>query len=152
MQTPQSITYYAQRWTPYRVDFAAYSVLVVDDEPVARRTLVQALRSIGFFRIDQAVDGESALAKLRGGEGYDVAISDIGMRPMDGVAFLERIRAEPSAHIRGIPVLFVTGASDIDTVRRASGLSPAGYVLKPAGPERLSQRLAAVLNLTPSGQ
>jgi two-component system chemotaxis response regulator CheY len=140
------MSYYAQRHTPYRVDFAAHSVLVVDDEPVARRTLVQALKSIGFFRIDQAVDGETALAMLRSGERYDVAISDIGMKPMDGVAFLERVRAEAPAEIRDLPVLFVTGTADAETVRRTSGLRPSGYVLKPARPEQLSQRLAAVLN------
>jgi CheY-like chemotaxis protein len=138
---------YAQRSTPYRVDFAARSVLVVDDEPVARRKLVQALRSIGFFRIDQAVDGETALAMLRAGGRYDVAISDIGMKPMDGVAFLERLRGEAPAEIRGIPVLFVTGTADAETVRRASGLRPSGYVLKPAKPEQLPARLAAVLSV-----
>lgn len=140
------MSYYAQRQTPYRVEFAAHSVLVVDDEPVARRTLVQALKSIGFFRIDQAVDGETALAMLRGGERYDVAISDIGMKPMDGVAFLERLRAEVRAEIRDMPVVFVTGTADAETVRRASGLRPSGYVLKPAKPEQLSARLAAVFN------
>lgn len=140
------MSYYAQRHTPYRVDFAARSVLVVDDEPVARRTLVQALKSIGFYRIDQAVDGETALAMLRAGERYDVAISDIGMKPMDGVAFLERLRTQAPAEIRDIPVLFVTGTADAETVRRASGLRPSGYVLKPAKPEQLSQRLAAVLS------
>ncbi|MFM7346132.1 MAG: response regulator [Tagaea sp.] len=144
------MSYYAQRHTPYRVDFAAHSVLVVDDEPVARRTLVQALKSIGFFRIDQAVDGETALAMLRSGERYDVAISDIGMKPMDGVAFLERVRAEAPAEIRDLPVLFVTGTADAETVRRASGLRPSGYVLKPARPEQLSQRLASTLGLAPA--
>lgn len=144
------MTYYAQRHTPYRVDFASYSALVVDDEPVARRTLVQSLRSIGFFRIDQAVDGESALALLRGGERYDVAISDIGMKPMDGVSFLERVRAEATNEIRDIPVLFVTGTADIETVRKAAGLRPSGYVLKPARPEQLSQRLVGALGLAPA--
>lgn len=144
------MSYYAQRQTPYRVDFAGYSALVVDDEPVARRTLVQSLRSIGFFRIDQAVDGEPALALLRGGERSDVAISDIGMKPMDGVSFLERVRAEASNQVRDIPVLFVTGTADAETVRKAAGLRPSGYVLKPARPEQLSHRLVAALGLAPS--
>jgi two-component system, chemotaxis family, chemotaxis protein CheY len=144
------MSYYAQRATPYRVEFAAYSVLVVDDEPVARRILIQALRSIGFFRIDQAIDGETALAMLRAGERYDVAISDVGMKPMDGVAFLGRVRAEAAANVRDIPVLFVTGTADAETVRKASGLRPTGYVLKPARPEQLSQRLAGALGLAPA--
>lgn len=146
------MSYYAQRHTPYRVDFAAYSVLVVDDEPVARRTLVQALRSIGFFRIDQAADGAAALDMLAGGERYDVTITDIGMKPMDGVAFLARVRTDAPAELRDIPVLFVTGTADVETVRKAACLRPSGYVLKPARPEQLSQRLAAALSLAPAPQ
>jgi CheY-like chemotaxis protein len=148
MEQPVPMTCYKDRWTPYRVDFAGYSVHVVDDDPVARRTLVQALRTIGFFRIAQASDGAAALDILSGDAFFDVVLSDIAMKPMDGVAFLERVRHQGTARFHDVPVLFVSGHGDIPTVANAVRLRPAGYVLKPARPEQLSQRLAITLGLT----
>jgi two-component system chemotaxis response regulator CheY len=133
--------------TPYRVEFAAYPVLVVEDDPVVRRTIVQTLRNVGFYQIHEAADGEAGIQALKSMSHCDVVLSDISMKPVSGLKFLERVRTELPPPSCDVPVVFVTGHGDIDTVAQAKQLKPAGYVLKPVQAELLAARLAALLNL-----
>jgi two-component system, chemotaxis family, chemotaxis protein CheY len=136
---------------PFRVEFAAYPILVVEDDPVVRRTIVQTLRNIGFYQIHEAADGEAGIQALKSMSHCDVVLSDISMKPVSGLKFLERVRTELAPPTCDVPVVFVTGHGDIDTVHQAKRLSPAGYVLKPVQADTLANRLAALLNLGDPG-
>lgn len=131
----------------YRVEFAAYPILVVEDDPVVRRTIVQTLRTIGFYQIHEAADGEAGIQALKSMPHCDVVLSDISMKPVSGLEFLERVRTELSPPSCDVPVVFVTGHGDVDTVVEAKRLKPAGYVLKPVQADKLAARLSALLNL-----
>jgi two-component system chemotaxis response regulator CheY len=80
-----------------------------------------------------------------------VVLSDIAMKPVSGLEFLERVRTELSPPSCDVPVVFVTGHGDIDTVVQAKRLKPSGYVLKPVEADKLATRLAALLNLGDPG-
>lgn len=136
---------------PYRVEFAAYPILVVEDDPVVRRTIVQTLRNIGFYQIHEATDGEAGIQALKSMAHCDIVLSDISMKPVSGLKFLERVRTELSPPLCDIPVVFVTGHGDVDTVVQAKRLNPAGYVLKPVQADILAARLSALLNLGEPG-
>jgi two-component system, chemotaxis family, chemotaxis protein CheY len=131
----------------YRVEFAAYPILVVEDDPVVRRTIVQTLRTIGFYQIHEAADGEAGIQALKSMTHCDVVLSDISMKPVSGLEFLERVRTELPPPSCDVPVVFVTGHGDVDTVVEAKRLKPAGYVLKPVQADKLAARLSALLNL-----
>lgn len=131
----------------YRVEFAAYPILVVEDDPVMRRNLIQMLRNIGFYQIHEAADGEAGITALKSMAHCDVVLSDITMAPVSGLKFLERVRTELQPPARDVPVVFVTGHGDVETVNKAKQLRPAGYVLKPVAADKLSARLAQILNL-----
>ncbi|MCM0021321.1 MAG: response regulator [Tagaea sp.] len=135
----------------YRVEFAAYPILVVEDDPVVRRTIVQTLRNIGFYQIHEAADGESGIQALKSMAHCDVVLSDISMKPVSGLEFLERVRTELPPPSCDVPVVFVTGHGDVDTVVEAKRLKPAGYVLKPVQADKLAARLSALLNLGDGG-
>lgn len=135
----------------YRVEFAAYPILVVEDDPVVRRTIVQTLRNIGFYQIHEAADGEAGIQALKAMAHCDVVLSDISMKPVSGLKFLERVRTELQPPSCDVPVVFVTGHGDVDTVVQAKQLKPAGYVLKPVQADKLAARLAALLNLGDAG-
>jgi two-component system, chemotaxis family, chemotaxis protein CheY len=132
---------------PYRVEFAAYPILVVEDDPVVRRNIIQMLRNIGFYQIHEAADGEAGLTALKSMAHCDVVLSDISMKPVGGLKFLERVRTELQPPASEVPIVFVTGHGDEQTVNHAKRLRPAGYVLKPVKPEKLAARLAAILHL-----
>lgn len=81
-------------------------ILVVEDEPDARWTLAELLRSHGYD-VDEAEDGAAALERLRGGPPVAVVVCDLGLPVMDGPELIERMRADPA--LSAIPVVVVTG-------------------------------------------
>ncbi len=66
-------------------------VLVVDDDPVARRQLSMLLTRLGVGQVLSVDDGAAALAELDGRSHIDLIISDLNMPGMDGVEFLRRL-------------------------------------------------------------
>jgi CheY-like chemotaxis protein len=81
----------------------ALRLLVVDDEPLVRQTLVTLLRATGHSA-SEAVDGPSALACLEQAA-VDVVITDLGMPGMSGWELAGAIKARwPS-----LPILLLTG-------------------------------------------
>jgi CheY-like chemotaxis protein len=81
-------------------------VLVVDDEPMIRELVVDALRESGF-EVQSAGHGLQALEVLRGWVPR-VIVLDLMMPKLDGVGFTESLRSEP--RLASIPVLLVTAA------------------------------------------
>ncbi|MEI6500355.1 MAG: ATP-binding protein [Armatimonadota bacterium] len=75
------------------------NVLVVDDEPGIRETLVLSLESMGH-KVSQAVDGRQAMGLVRYHEGFDALVVDLVMPEIDGweVAYLAR-KLQPQAAI-----------------------------------------------------
>jgi CheY-like chemotaxis protein len=91
-------------------------LLVVDDDLVARRTLVGALQT-AFKKPESAESGEAALALARE-KPFDVIFLDLVMPGMDGYEVCSKIRQ--TVPNRATPVVFVTGQSDLDTRARMS--------------------------------
>jgi len=116
------------------------SVLIADDEPLARRTLREHLRSLGWSgEIHEARDGKTAVA-VANSERPDLVFLDIVMPGATGLEVLEQLAYEPK-------VIFTT-AHDQYAVT-AFELGALDYVLKPFGRERLERvlhRAQAALN------
>ena len=68
-------------------------ILILDDEIFIRTTIKGVLRTIGRFDIEDAVDGETALALLPGFRS-NLVLCDVGVRPMSGFEFTERLRSQ----------------------------------------------------------
>lgn len=66
-------------------------ILVVEDYPPHRRSLIRLLRREGFACVDEACDGLTAAARIGGG-GYSVIIADVGLGDMNAGALLEEVR------------------------------------------------------------
>lgn len=112
----------------------AQLVLIVDDDPVQRRLLEEAIKRFGY---DAAVaeNGQAALDILAGPKGQAVAavILDLVMPEMDGMAVLERLQETRS----DLPVIVQTGHGSIETVVNAMRAGADDFVVKPVSPERL---------------
>ncbi len=98
-------------------------VLVVDDDRVTRSMVSEYLQGVGL-EVVQAADGRQALEAIRL-EAPDAVLLDLLMPVMDGMTFLERLRANPS-HI-GLPVLVLTAKEltrqeEKDLIDLASGV------------------------------
>ena len=88
------------------------SVLVVEDDVQVKMMVSAVLADFGY-RVSEAVDADAALAMLRGGEPFDLLITDVGLPGMNGrqLAGLAR-QLRPQ-----LPVLFVTGYAADAAVR-----------------------------------
>lgn len=114
--------------------------LVVDDEPLVRRTVARMLRRLGFEAVE-AADGAAALAELERSTDFDLATLDWRMPGLAGIQLVERIRSEPRhAHTR---LLMVTGVEDVVAVEAALLAGADGYLVKPVAPQ-LADKLAAL--------
>ena len=100
-------------------------VLIADDEAIIRMGLRTMLEEIGHRVVGMAADGPSAV-RLADKEKPDLAILDIKMPDMDGLAVAETITAK-----RRIPILMLTAYSDRELVERATKLAVLAYLVKP---------------------
>ena len=117
-------------------------VLVVDDSPVNRKVLTALLKKAGVVSIGQACDGEEAFSELdsamKTGNPYDFVFSDYWMPNMNGLEFIEKLRAD--SRFSRIPVFAVTADTESRTDPR-SGLF-TGILLKPLTYDKLVEVFA----------
>jgi two-component system cell cycle sensor histidine kinase/response regulator CckA len=121
---------------------AGETILVVEDEELVRGFACRFLRSEGYHTRESA-DGQFALELLqREGEGVDLVLTDAVMPRMGGRELADHIgRLKPA-----LPVLFMSGYTNDEIIRRGL-LSPgAPYLQKPFSPEALASKVRQVLD------
>lgn len=117
-------------------------LLIVDDEPGLCELLSDSFRLAGY-QVETALDGRSALALTKKFK-FDLIISDINMPFMDGLEFIERLRAVPD----DTPAIMLSARNERPDINSALRIGADDYVSKPFGLEELSLRVAAVLRRT----
>ena len=123
----------------------AVKVLIVDDEPRARRVLRTALIPRGFEVLD-ADSGEAALESLRN-EIPDVILLDLKMPGMDGLETCQLIR-----DVSEVPIIIVSARETEEEKVVALEKGADDYVTKPLRIEELVARIHAVTRRIAAGQ
>jgi len=108
---------------------ATRKVLVVDDDPVVRKSFDRVLSGKGYAVIT-AENGQEALNKLNE-EKYDVVYTDIRMPGMSGLEVAEKIKARQP----WTPVVIITGYGNDAAEARAKAAGVANFLHKPLSPE-----------------
>jgi CheY-like chemotaxis protein len=103
------------------------SVLAVDDDPLARRFMTNALQ-LKFFLPQNAADGSTAV-ELASQQHFDVIFLDVQMPGLDGFAVCQQIR-QSDTNPR-TPVVFVTSNGDSSVRARARDHGAADFITKP---------------------
>jgi DNA-binding NtrC family response regulator len=104
---------------------AAIELLVVDDDPEFRDTLVRRFERSGFS-VRGAASGEEALA-LAARRNFDVAVFDVMMPGMSGLELLEKFRTQ----FPDCQVIMLTGQGTIESAVEAMRLGAYNYLTKP---------------------
>jgi two-component system chemotaxis response regulator CheY len=117
-------------------------ILVVDDFSTMRRIVRNLLKELGFANVQEAEDGEQALAKLRTDYNFEFVVSDWNMPNMTGIELLRNIRAD--AQLKHLPVLMVTAEAKRENIIEAAQAGASGYVVKPFTSATLDEKLQKI--------
>ena len=116
-------------------------ILAVDDSPSMRQMVAFTLRSAGF-EVAEAEDGAIALELARK-EKFSLAIVDINMPNMDGMALVRALRAE--ADYKFTPLLMLTTGASPERKQKGKAAGATGWIVKPFNPEQLVATIKRVL-------
>lgn len=121
------------------------SILLVDDDDSMRRVLEYHIESEGFtsHSAPGALEALGVLAR----QPVDLLITDVRMEGMDGLALLEKVRAE----FPDLPVIVLTAHGTIEMAVEAMKKGAADYLTKPVGRDELLiavRKALEVRNLT----
>jgi two-component system response regulator HydG len=134
-----------QAMTTLKPEFRAVEtkgrILVVDDEVNARTALAELLRDEGYV-VESAGDAFKALGKLSD-FAPDLVLTDLKMPGMDGLALLDKLRADDP----DLPVIVMTAFGDVETAVRAMRAGARDYLAKPVNVGELSVVVARELEL-----
>jgi DNA-binding response OmpR family regulator len=117
-------------------------ILVVEDQPLIRRCICEALKKRGGYEVDEASDGAQAveLLKIRR---FDLVISDLMMPKLDGLQLVEEVRSvSPQTSI-----LIMTGYLSKKSAK--TSLPGIEFVTKPFGFDDLLATVRRVLHADP---
>jgi two-component system chemotaxis response regulator CheY len=117
-------------------------VLVVDDYATMRRIIKNQLTQLGYTDVDEAENGEDALAKLREVH-YGLVISDWNMAPMTGYDLLRNVRADKN--LKETPFIMVTAEAKADHAIAAKEAGVDSYLLKPFNATVLESKIGTAI-------
>lgn len=109
-----------------------YTIVVVDDEPIIRMDLIEALREKGYDLVGQGSDGFDAIEQCRQHK-PDVLLLDIKMPVFDGISVAETIVKEELAGC----IIFITAYADSKFIEKAKLIGATGYLVKPLNEQTL---------------
>ncbi|MCR5108340.1 MAG: response regulator [Lachnospiraceae bacterium] len=112
------------------------SILVVDDDPGFLSLVRDWLKS--KYKVSMVSSGLQAI-KWLGKNKVDLILLDYEMPVTSGPQVLEMLRSDEET--KEIPVMFLTGKGDKESVMAVLSLKPEGYFLKTIGKEELLQKL-----------
>ena len=118
------------------------TVLVVEDEPMVRRVISRALREFGYV-VEEAANGREALERLDSPAGIpDLVITDLVMPEMGGRELAVRL----AERFPDLPILFTSGYTDGEAVRRVLVDEQRPFLQKPLRPDILRRRIRELLD------
>ncbi len=100
-------------------------ILVVDDDPVVRDLVAEAIAEAGF-QVDVCGNGVDALKK-NADKAYDLIVTDMRLPGLDGLSLIRRLKAGKSE----TDVIVITGYGSIDNAVQCMKAGAVEYLIKP---------------------
>ena len=138
-----------------RTVLAGFRFLVVDDHSYMIDVICEILRHYSAVETQRAESVEAALSRISPRSSFDCIICDFNMMPVNGLRFLQLIRAGQRPDIaRDQKFVLLTGHGDIEVVKTAKALDVSGYVVKPVAADTfvktVLRALASKISLQPA--
>jgi two-component system, chemotaxis family, chemotaxis protein CheY len=119
-------------------------VLVADDNVHMRALLRSLLQALGVNEVCEACDGGQAFAMLREFK-PDFVLSDLTMQPVNGVEFTRMVRTRKDSPNPFVPIIMVTGQTDLSSVHAARDAGVTEFIAKPITTQNLTARITTIL-------
>jgi two-component system chemotaxis response regulator CheY len=125
--------------------FDHLKVLVVEDNVQIRGLLRSLLHALGIKHVIEAEDGESGYESLRQ-NGPDFVLSDLSMKPMDGIEFTRKVRTSQDSPNPYVPIVMVTGHTERRWVESARDSGVTEFLAKPITTQNLFLRISEIVD------
>jgi DNA-binding response OmpR family regulator len=120
-------------------------IVVVDDDPDLVRAVTAVLEADGY-RVEGARDQREALRAVLE-DPPALVVLDVNMPGLDGWELCDILRRQ--SHTRDVPVLFLTGRTDVRDQITAMQVGGSDYVTKPFRTEELRAKVATWVRKRP---
>jgi DNA-binding NtrC family response regulator len=106
-------------------------ILIVDDDPLSREFLIEAVSSLGYQPqgVSSASEALECVRKIQ----PDLVLTDLRMPDMDGVQLIEALQQE----FPGLPTVIVTAHGSVEAAVEALRLGAEDFLLKPVSPDTI---------------
>lgn len=119
-------------------------VLIVDDNRQMRFLVQSVLRAVGIYHCQEASDAFEAFECLKNTP-TNLIITDIAMKPLDGIEFTRLLRMAPDSPGPSVPILIMTGHSERWRVTAARDAGANGFLAKPISAKSMLQHIGTTL-------
>lgn len=119
-----------------------YTMLVVDDEMIIRRTIARRMRMCGRFNVLESANGAEAI-EIIDAQQVDALLLDICMDGMDGIDVLKQLSQKHPEVI----VVVISGYDSFEYVQEAINNGAIKYLLKPIDLDALNELAEKILHM-----
>ncbi len=123
---------------------AEIEFLVVDDNEFARYITRDILKALGARSIEFAKDGAEALAMLKT-ISIDIVFLDWKMPVLDGIEFTRIVRNSDDSPDQFLPIIMMTGYSELSNVMYARDAGVTEYLIKPCSAAQMLSRIRSII-------
>jgi two-component system chemotaxis response regulator CheY len=124
--------------------FETLKALIVEDNAQMRALLRALLNSAGIKDIAEASNGRAAIDLLRERRS-DLVLSDLAMKPMDGLEFTRHVRNHEHSPNPFVPIIMITGHTEKHRVEAARDAGVTEFLAKPITAQNLFTRIAEIV-------
>lgn len=125
-------------------DLSDLNVLIVDDNKHMQILLKEVLRAFHVRQIQTSDDGADALKLLRTFPA-DIIITDLNMKPLDGLEFVSLVRTSADSTCMYVPIIMLTGHTEMRRVIEARDAGVNEFLGKPVAPNKLYERIVRII-------
>jgi EAL domain-containing protein (putative c-di-GMP-specific phosphodiesterase class I)/DNA-binding response OmpR family regulator len=120
-------------------------ILIVEDDDFTRKIVLRVLHDFGFTNTIDVNSAQSAI-KLLEVEKFDLIITDVNMPEMNGLKFVQMIRAGKTHAKPETRIMVLTSFSQTEILGTALALDINGFLVKPIIPAVVEQKLAQAMS------
>jgi len=125
------------------LDLSKYSILVLEKRTSLCGVLVDAFGAFGVPTLLSTADPRVAFDRFKAVP-VDIVMIE-GSPDLDGMAFLERLRADPSSPNPFVPVIICTANTELRDVCEAWDLGMTEYMTKPVSANHIYSRIVSMV-------